>query len=493
METQEILNSMSLFSGLSGTQMQTLQRAARKLRFDKMQTVLHTGELPDAFYYVLSGHLKRASAAGSSQEKVLDLIFPGQSFAEAELLAQRPSISDVIAVEQSTLLCIDAQVLRKLTEAAPALALRLLHSLAQRQVDLETDVLASRALNGSQRTLDYLILQAGGLSGTRGETRLLLPTSKQLIAARLGLTPETFSRSLRELTEAGLIVVDTRHILLQNEAISHSLEQNSLNSRASTLNHAVLPSDTRLQHQDLRSVTNQAGRLRALSQRMAKFWLMLGKNIQPQRARNLLQQSIQEFEQQFARLSTRLDSKKTRKAHDAVLKLWEPYKLLLASPSTPENVRKLFNLNEKVLQAAHQLTLAFEDSPPVRHNQEGQLTQLITLAGRSRLLSQRMAKLYMFMEWKQFGINSNQCQDELQSAMEEFENALSQLLEEVRAYPKIRNQIEHALQQWQLMRTALSGSSADNQNRLSATVCTFSERLLKKMDTAIALYEKKVA
>lgn len=507
MEIRELLNGIPLFSSLATNQLDTLAHASSTASFSKMQTVLRAGTTPEALYHVLSGHLKRSACSGNSNEKVLDLIYPGQNFGEAELLAERPCVSDIVAVEPVLLLCIDAHTLREIAQTSQPLALRLLTSLAQRQVDVETDILASRFLNGSQRTLDYLMLQAGGLSGTQGETRLMLPTSKQLIAARLGLTPETFSRSLRELSDAALIVVDGRHILLQNAAIIRSLGQANChlqNASATQIwsqagNHPLilrnvanlpLPGDTRLQHRVLQTSINKAARLRMLSQRMAKSWLMLGRDVLPQRARSLLKHSIKEFEQQLGELASLPGNQKIRTAHSAVQTLWLTYKALLDSPASPSNARKLFSLNEKVLWAAHQLMLAFEGNTTSTEDDR----QLITLAGRGRLLSQRIAKLYMFLEWKQSGINNDKCQDELQQAMQEFENDLALLAKKAHHLPPIRNQIEHAMKQWQLMRSALASTENgfDNAHHLTATVCTFSERLLKKMDTAIALYEKKL-
>ena len=48
-----------------------------------------------------------------------------------------------------------------------------------------------------------------------GKTVVTLDIRKGLIAARLSLTPETFSRALRDLSEAGLISVRGRHVTLE--------------------------------------------------------------------------------------------------------------------------------------------------------------------------------------------------------------------------------------------------------------------------------------
>lgn len=524
MKTLKILSTLPLFCELDGKQRHALAQAARTKYFDKGQTLLRAGQTPEVFSHILAGQLKRTMAPGSSNEKVLELLFAGQSFGEAELLAQRPCISDIVAIEPGLLLCVDACALHELIDSNPAFTARLLSRLAQRQIDLETDTLADRSLNGTQRILDYLMLQAGSLSGSHGETRVQLPTSKQLIAAHLGLTPETFSRSLRELGDIGLVIVQGRDILLQNARIIQFLERGNLHKpgkdlarlndthdthdthgthyadyarlRPRILQNAVLQDDLRIQHAALENTLGKVARLRMLTQRMAKSWLMQGRGILLQRARATLRLSIKEFEQQLDELAKLAEHKEIHAAHKAVRKLWTAYKTLLGSPSITPNVRKLFRLNEKILLTTQQLMHSFEHSTRPTDTAGGTSNRLLRLASDNRLLSERMAKLYMFLEWEKSarsGIDRPQCQQELQATMAVFEANLQLLAEEARAHPKIGKQVGRAMAQWRLMHVALNNTDGHPPELLSADVYTSSERLLKTMDTAIALYESKAA
>ncbi|MGZ7274484.1 helix-turn-helix domain-containing protein, partial [Streptococcus pyogenes] len=74
-------------------------------------------------------------------------------------------------------------------------------------------------LTGAQRILDYLIELAGGELPIAGETTVELKAKKKILAARMGITPEAFSRSLRELADKGVIVVDKSRIHIQNAAL----------------------------------------------------------------------------------------------------------------------------------------------------------------------------------------------------------------------------------------------------------------------------------
>ena len=73
------------------------------------------------------------------------------------------------------------------------------------------DVEAYSLRSGAQRLVGYLLQNENGKDGA---LEFELPASKQVIASRLNLTPETFSRILHQLTEAGLMQVDGRRITI---------------------------------------------------------------------------------------------------------------------------------------------------------------------------------------------------------------------------------------------------------------------------------------
>ena len=456
-EIRLLLRNIALFSGLSAAQLDTLARSTCIRQVGRGLVIYRSGEPANDVHYLLSGHVKRTTEPQSHDDKVLDLIYPGQLFGEMEFIAARPRASFAIAVEPSQLLTIGGQALQELLHSKPALALHLLTHLAQRQLNLETGLLATRALDGSQRLIDYLLRLGGGLSTTESETLLRLPSSKRLIAAHLGMTPETFSRSLRALSDQRLVIVTGRNIRLQNAALRHHLPAE------------FAPHPTPFQ-----------------PQRMAKSWLMTARNIMPQQARRILQQSIRMFEQQLEEIATFGRNERIDAALVAVHDTWQPYRTLLESPPQTNHAVRLFQLNEHALEATQSLTEAFEHTLATPEN------HLINLAGRERMLSQHMAKLYMLLDWEGAGINRARCRKELHHAMDEFETVLQQFSSEVDAQPKIREQVRRVANQWQKMRDALHHATPQDLPRLTGTICTFSEHLLRKMDAAVMLYEKKL-
>jgi CRP-like cAMP-binding protein len=477
------------------------------------QIVFHAGEPPQAVYYLQTGHIKCITPQPGRDEKVINLIFSGQTFGEPECLAGlgHRHATTAIATEDSILWRMEGAFWSSLMNEHAEFAHQMAILLARRSLAIETEIIASRTLTASRRLLDYFIEHAKHPRNTMdsaGETPLVLPTRKQLIAARMGMTPETFSRALRELTQSGLITVNSNCILLQNTAITELLARGSPHST-----HPGIHSRTSGQHTPLAPlpqsntaplakppsvllpehvIIDKSGRLRMLSQRMAKSWLMIVRNIMPRQAHTILNQSLQNFEALLDELRTTLPADQTvHQAYTHLQAVWSPYCDLLKTDPASTRLRKLFDLNEKVLLAAHALTMSVEQTHATH------TSRLINIAGRERMLSQRMAKFYIFQEWNgHAGINSQRCREELNKAMDEFETGLELLTHEVSDQAAIAAQLAAVAHQWHFMRSLLSlpeNSDNGDSQQVIATVCTFSERLLKQMDTAIALYEQTIA
>mgnify|MGYP006161809181 FL=1 len=82
------------------------------------------------------------------------------------------------------------------------------------------DVQAYSLHSGVERVIGYLMRDLPEESGEAAAS-VLLPVSKASIASRLSMTPEYFSKVLRELEDQGLIEVDKREIrLLDTQRLS---------------------------------------------------------------------------------------------------------------------------------------------------------------------------------------------------------------------------------------------------------------------------------
>ncbi|CUA82359.1 MULTISPECIES: Crp/Fnr family transcriptional regulator [Gulbenkiania] len=214
-DIRAFLRHQPLFQQLSDEQLEGLVPSTQEVRGIKGQVVFQRGDVCDGMYLVVYGRVKLAITSSQGAEKVIEIINPGQSFAEAVMfLGQRyPVMAQLL--EDSLLLHVASDSIIAAIHRDPVFACRLLSGLSQRLHGLVRDVERYSVENAIQRVIGYLLQNDEG--GEEGVGHVVsLPVNKNLIASRLNLTPETFSRVLHQLSEAGLISVNGREIILIN-------------------------------------------------------------------------------------------------------------------------------------------------------------------------------------------------------------------------------------------------------------------------------------
>ena len=175
--------------------------------------IFRIGEPCDAFHVVIVGQVKLFVLSPAGQEKVIELVGPNRSFAEALMFLEKPCMVNAQALADTLLLTVHREVVLNEVLQEPRFALRMLASLSMRLHGLVRDVQAYSLQNGVQRVIGYLLNEREVPEQGAQEVRTVsLPVSKATVASRLSLTPEYFSRVLRELEDAQLIEVDRRDI-----------------------------------------------------------------------------------------------------------------------------------------------------------------------------------------------------------------------------------------------------------------------------------------
>lgn len=202
------LQRLPLFSEIDAPSLARLVAATRLKSLTRGELALRAGDPCEAFFVNLGQPIKLFVLAANGNEKVVELIAPGHSFAEALMFLGRPSPVNAQALGDTQLLVLPREAVLAAMDADPRLALRMLAGLSRRLHGLLSDVQAYALQSGVQRVIGYLLRDADGA----GPCTVELPVSKGTLASRLSLTPEYFSRVLRELEEAGLILVEGRRI-----------------------------------------------------------------------------------------------------------------------------------------------------------------------------------------------------------------------------------------------------------------------------------------
>ena len=204
-----VVRGHHLFAGLSPPQLQRVLAASHVDAYEPGQYLFDRGQAAQHFYIVIEGQVNLVLHSKAGEEKIVDILGPGNSFAEAVLFMEGPvyPVSAVAAARSQVARFLNREYLTILRES-PETCLRMLGHLSQR-------------LHMRLREIEYLTLESAthrlvrmieGRLPAEGEGpfEINLPESRQELASRLSMKPETLSRLLRNLSDAGAIVVNGR-------------------------------------------------------------------------------------------------------------------------------------------------------------------------------------------------------------------------------------------------------------------------------------------
>ncbi len=208
---QAILSHHPLFRETTPEEIARIAAAAREIHAPKGNILFQKGDPSNGFYLVIYGQVKLAFPSPSGAEKVVEIIHPGQSFGEAVMFMEKPYPVYAQALADSLLLHVAKSTVFDEIERNQTFARKMLAGLSIRLHGLINDVEAYSLRSCTQRVIGYLLLQ--NENENAGESvHITLPAGKAVIASRLNITPETFSRILHDLGSAGLIEVKGRDI-----------------------------------------------------------------------------------------------------------------------------------------------------------------------------------------------------------------------------------------------------------------------------------------
>lgn len=210
---QSFLSNLPLFKDLGADEVERIAAGTREVHASRGDILFHKGAPCEGFHVVIFGQVKLAFTSPSGAEKVLELMGPGQSFGEAVMFVDQPYPVYAQVLLDTLLLHISKSVVFEEIERDRLFARRIISGLSRRLHNLVVDLEAHTLRSASQRVIGYLLREVPADNGDEPIT-VSLPISKTVLASRLNLTPQHFSRVLHDLTVAGLIRVEGRSITI---------------------------------------------------------------------------------------------------------------------------------------------------------------------------------------------------------------------------------------------------------------------------------------
>lgn len=208
------LAEISSFKKSSPNFLETLAKQARTLSVQKGQTLFLTEEEADKFYLIIDGWIKIYRETLDGTQAVIDIVNSGHLFGDIALYNEGIYPYSAEAAEPSIILALPLAVLKEEIDNTPQIAINMLARMAINNQEKDKEI-EHRALQNAPQRIGCFILRLTNID-TSGPLTIHLPYDKTLIAARLGMQPETFSRALKKLKEATGIKIHGATVEMEN-------------------------------------------------------------------------------------------------------------------------------------------------------------------------------------------------------------------------------------------------------------------------------------
>ncbi len=209
------LSGFYIFSELQPSQIELLANGTRLVDIPRGGTLFNRGDKAHGFYLLLEGQIKLGVISPQGDEKVIGLIQPGESFGEAVLFLERSFPVYAQTTLDSKVLLITREAIFDILDNDVTVVRRMLAAISARNRQLVNDIESISLQNSTQRLIGYLLQIS---ADSPNPERVQLPANKLTIASMLNLTPETLSRVMLRLSNAGLIEVNGKEIVITNVA-----------------------------------------------------------------------------------------------------------------------------------------------------------------------------------------------------------------------------------------------------------------------------------
>lgn len=201
---ENTLRSCQIFVGLPVPDIAAIASFVIPKQLAKGAYLFRFGDPAEGFYIVQRGgiNIHRVSPAG--KEQVIHLFRPVESFAEGTLATETGYPADARATEATTVLLVPKADFIELLRGRPELSLRMLGAMSQHLRVLVGLVDDLTLKDIETRVANWLLRQCKRPIG-KSETEIKLDRTKRMLAAELGATSETLSRTLAKFRDRKLL------------------------------------------------------------------------------------------------------------------------------------------------------------------------------------------------------------------------------------------------------------------------------------------------
>lgn len=213
-----------LFSTLSPEDLLRIAKSSKVMDVDADQHIFFQGEQAEHFYLIMSGQIKLTRLTPDGNEKVIEILMPGQTFAEALMFMNRHEYPvTATGINNSRVFQFNAKQFMEILESNPKTCLQLLGDLAMRLRGRLQEIENLTMKNATYRVVRFFLSELEK-HPEEDNNRVELSIQKQLIASRLSIKPETLSRIFSSLKAQGILETQGKTITIRDVELLRDYE-----------------------------------------------------------------------------------------------------------------------------------------------------------------------------------------------------------------------------------------------------------------------------
>jgi len=202
MDIRNIIKRCHLFAGVTDEDLERLAAVGKLRVHEKGEVLFSDGEKALGFYVVGAGKVKIYKLSPEGKERILHIVQPGGTFAEAAIFGNGLYPAYAEPLEKAQLVFFPKNDFLALLQAHSQIAINMIGGLSRFLRQFATQIEELTFKDVPARLARYLLETAGD-----EEESVELPISKTQLASNLGTVSETLSRTFRKLADEAVIEV----------------------------------------------------------------------------------------------------------------------------------------------------------------------------------------------------------------------------------------------------------------------------------------------
>ena len=223
----EALRKTELFRDLDVTLLRRLNDRAVERRLARNEILFTMGEPAKGLYVIVAGSVRAYRTGNDGREQIIHMERAGSSIGELPLFDDQPYPSTVAAEEDSSVLFLDKDSVRRLFLSHPDIAMSALRVLSRRLRKCAelVETISLRAVG--QRLAQWFLHEATSRGQKLGQGMdVEINLSREQMAARIGSVREVVSRAIHRLEQDGLIRFEGHRVEIPDvDSLRHYLRE----------------------------------------------------------------------------------------------------------------------------------------------------------------------------------------------------------------------------------------------------------------------------